>query len=221
MKTQLVGNVHLVQGTADAIPRIISLLKAEGVQTEGNPDIYVHEYKYFSVDDARALRDRASLRPVRASASPAEALAKVGRVFVIAAPDMNHNAQNALLKILEEPHADAMFFFIVPARTQTLVVGKEREREELVDAKKFLAAQPQKRLDMLLPLLEKDADDKRDQGEILTFLSSLERTIAGLVPSAGKRDALEALYRARKYMGDKGALVKPLLEQVALLVPKV
>ena len=231
MSTHLVGNTHIIAGNAEILPQLLAFLEGEGIKISGNPDIYVHEYKYFSVDDARALRDRASLRPVRASASPTEALAKVGRVFVIAAPDMNHNAQNALLKILEEPHADAMFFFIVPApemllatfrsRAQILVLARTEQGEHAVDAKAFLAAAPQKRLDMLKPLLEKDEDDKRDIGSILTFLSSLERTIAGLVPSAGKRDALEALYRARKYMGDKGALVKPLLEQVALLVPKV
>src|SRR3989344_9651724 len=179
MSTHLVGNTHIIAGNAEILPQLLAFLEGEGIKISGNPDIYVHEYKYFSVDDARALRDRASLRPVRASASPAEALAKVGRVFVIAAPDMNHNAQNALLKILEEPHADAMFFFIVPApemllatfrsRAQILVLARTEQGEHAVDAKAFLAAAPQKRLDMLKPLLEKDEDDKRDIGSILTF----------------------------------------------------
>lgn len=213
MQTRLVGNVHLVAGTAGCIPRILELLKNEGMEVAGNPDIYVREYKYFGVEDARALRERASLRPVGDR-----------RVFVIVAPDMNHNAQNALLKILEEPAADALFFFVVSApetllptlrsRAQILVLA-QAEGESSIDTKAFLAAPPQKRLDMLKPLLEKGEDDKRDIGKIVSFLSSLERL------SDKKPDGLHAIYRARKYIGDKGALVKPLLEQVALLVPKI
>ena len=210
----LVGNVHLIAGTADAIPHILALLKAEGIKIEANPDIYVREYQYFSVDDARTLRERASLRPVGDR-----------RVFVIVAPDMNHNAQNALLKILEEPPADAMFFFIVPApetllatfrsRAQMLVLDTAAAEEHSIDAKAFLAAAPPKRLDMLKPLLEKDEDDKRDIAQIIGFLTALERLLEK------KPEGLHAIYRARKYIGDRGALVKSLLEQVALLVPRV
>jgi len=242
MSTRLVGNTHLVAGNAGIIPQILLLLKTEGIQTDGNPDIYVHEYQYFSVDDARAIRERASLRPVGDR-----------RVFVIVAPDMNHNAQNALLKILEEPPADAMFFFVVPApemllptlrsRAQMLVLDDAGSAEHSIDAKAFLAERPQKRLDMLKPLLEKDEDDKRDIGKIVAFLSALEQRLVkkplgrnplGRSPMGetatlghspmgepGEAEALHAIYRARKYIGDKGALVKPLLEQVALLVPKI
>lgn len=215
MKTHLVGNVHLVAGTAATIPHIISLLKAGGVVVEGNPDIYVRAYRAFGVDDAIELRDRSNRRPV----------AGLQRFFIIATPGMTNEAQNALLKTLEEPPADAAFFFIIPApemllptlrsRAQILVLDQAGESEQAIDAKAFLAAAPPKRLDMLKPLLEKDADDKRDIGQIVSFLSSVERLLQK------RPEGLHAIYRARKYIGDKGALVKPLLEQVALLVPKV
>ena len=73
---------------------------------------------------------------------------------------------------------------------------------------------------MLKPLLEKGDSDKRDMNELLTFLSSLERTL-GAHASSEKAAGLKAVYLARKYMSDKGALVKPLMEQVALLLPKM
>lgn len=215
MQTQLVGNVHLVVGTADDIPSVLSLLKMRGVQTEGNPDIYVREYQKFGVEDAIELRDRSNRRPIAGSQ----------RIFIIATPGMTNEAQNALLKTLEEPPADAAFFFIVPApemllstlrsRAQTLVLPQTEKKENLVDASAFLAATPQKRLDMLKPLLEKDEDDKRDIGKIVNFLGSLEQRLSK------KPVGLHSIYRARKYIGDKGALVKPLLEQIALLVPKI
>ena len=228
MKRSLVGNVHLLAGGADAIPELLSLLRAEGVETEGNPDMYVRSYSAFGIDEARELRARAQAR----------AIGGARRIFLIATPGMTHEAQNALLKTLEEPPADAAFFFLVPApetllstfrsRAQMLVLDRVAQEEHAIDAATFLAAAPQKRLDMLKPLLEKGDDPstglgtgKRDIGSILTFLSSLERKISSSVLGNTKRDALEAVYRARKFMGDKGALIKPLLEQLALLVPVV
>ncbi len=215
MKVDLVGNVHLVAGTAAAIPQILSLLKEKGVVIDGNPDMYVRVYRAFGIDDAIELRDRSNKRPI----------AGLQRFFIVATPGMTSEAQNALLKTLEEPPADAAFFFIIPApemllstlrsRAQILIPDQTSKREEVVDARAFLASDSQRRLDMLKPLLEKDEGDKRDIGNIIGFLSSLERLLHK------KPDGLQAIYRARKYVGDKGALVKPLLEQIALLTPKV
>jgi len=213
MRTKLVGSAHLIQGSAGAVPQLLALLEKEGIETKANPDIYLREYARFGADDARELRERAGLRGTGG-----------GRIFIVAAPALTSEAQNVLLKTFEEPAAGASFFLIVPSpqsllptlrsRMQVLVV-EPSDGDELVDAGKFLAAPPEKRIEMLKPLLEKDDDDKRDLRPILTFLSSLEGKLAK-VP-----EGLRAVYGARKFIGDKGALLKPLLEEVALLVPKV
>ncbi|OGG50284.1 hypothetical protein A2763_01305 [Candidatus Kaiserbacteria bacterium RIFCSPHIGHO2_01_FULL_54_36] len=220
MAQALVGNTHLIAGTPASMGSLLAVLEAQGIPIHGNPDLYIRTYQRFGIEDAIELRDRAGTRAVRQGAR---------RIFVIATPSMTHEAQNALLKTIEEPPADAMFIFVVPApetllqtlrsRAQTLLLDVVAG-ETLVDAKKFLAAQPQKRLDMLKALLEKDADDRRDLGAIISFLSSLERQCEKRTDGlhATRREGLESVYRARKYIGDKGALVKPLLEQVALLI---
>ena len=74
---------------------------------------------------------------------------------------------------------------------------------------------------MLKPLLEKDEDDLRDVAAILAFLSSLEREMVQESLRVSFREGIESVYRARKYVMDKGALVKPLLEQVAILSPRI
>lgn len=215
MGTRLVGNTHIVAGGPGTVSEIILLLDREGIETRNNPDIYVRTYRHFGVEEARELRERAALKPLGKR-----------RVFVIAAPDLNREAQNALLKTLEEPPADALFFFILPSpetllptlrsRAQLLVIDG-KEKGEGVDVGKFLSALPPKRLELLKPLLEKGEDEKRDLGAILLFLGTLESTLGKTKDKAG----LHAVYRARKYVSDRGALVKPLLEQVALLVPRV
>ena len=210
MHAPLVGNTHLVAGRPERIADILKILEARGVKTRGNPDVYIRVYRQFGIEEAHELRERASLRPLGKQ-----------RYFIVAAPLLTSEAQNALLKTLEEPPADAMFFFIIPApevllptlrsRAQMLTLDSEKST---FDAKSFLAATPERRLDLLKPFLAKGEDDKRDIGAIIAFLQSLEKAVA----STGHAEGLRPIYRARKYVADKGALIKPLLEQVALLV---
>jgi hypothetical protein len=212
---KLIGNVQLVAGNATMIAGIRMLLKEEGIETEANPDIYIREYNSFGVDEARELAAKASSR----------AVGSTGRIFVIVTPNMTGEAQNALLKTLEEPSGDARFFIVVPSPLMLLPTLRSRAQHlelengsqaPLVDATAFLKAKPETRLEMLKPLLEKDDDDKKDLSGIIAFLSELERELA--VNAKPDPERLEPIYRARKYVADKGSLTKALLEQVALLI---
>ncbi len=213
----LVGNIHIVAGGAESVASVLDLLAKDGFETRANPDAFVRQYARFGIDEARELRDRAALRALGTR-----------RVFVIATPSMTTEAQNALLKTFEEPAVTTHFFLIIPSprallptllsRAQVLSLRRPDSTEGDVEAAAFLSASVPARLDMLKPLLEKDADDKRDLGAVLAFLASLERSLAR---SQSDPRAVAPVYRAQKYMGDKGALIKPLLEQVALLTPRV
>jgi DNA polymerase III delta prime subunit len=211
----LVGNVQLVAGNVRTVDEILKLLKEEGIEPRGNPDVYVREYSGFGVDEARELSQRASSRAVTSSR----------RVFIIVTPAMTGEAQNALLKTLEEPSGDALFFIVVPSPQMLLSTLRSRAQilrldpgnpESPVDPKVFMKAKPEKRIEMLKPLLDKDEDDKRDLSGSILFLSSLERELSSDVTT--NKEGLEAVYRARRYIGDKGSLTKALLEQVALLI---
>ena len=214
----LIGNVQLVRGDESVVPEILAVLGREGIETQGNPDIDVRVYPQFLVDDARALVERTQTR----------SLSGARRVFIVVTENLTYEAQNTLLKTLEEPAGDALFFFVVPSPEALLPTVRSRAqlhtfegatREEKIDAAAFLQATREKRLDMLTPLLDKGEDDVRDISGIITFLSSLERTLATIAPLP--RAGVEAVYRARKYVGDKGSLLKALLEQMALLTPRV
>jgi hypothetical protein len=216
----LEGSVYLVAGGPEAIPHIVKILNDAGIATRGNPDVYIRTYPQFGIHDAQELRDRAQTRPLGAGS----------RVFIIATPAMTAEAQNALLKTFEESPAGASFFVIVPSpdtllstlrsRVQMLVVASSPVAEKL-DAGKFLSSAPSVRLEILKPLLEKGDDEKRELGPIISFLGNVEKTVANGIITGSTREGMSALYRARKYLGDKGALVKPLLEHVALLFPVV
>jgi DNA polymerase III delta prime subunit len=226
----LVGNTYLVRGDESSLPELYKLLELEGVQVLGNPDVYTRVYAHFGIDEARELSARAF----------GKSIASKRRVFIAAIGAITHEAQNALLKTLEEPPADSQFFLLVASpemllptlrsRAQMLSLQNVSASVSTVDVRSFLKAKPRERIEMLKPLLEKNDDDTRDIAGVITFLSSVERMLdAGSRErfdeahrkelEAARRAGIEAVYRARKYAGDKGSLLKPLLEQVALLVP--
>ncbi len=179
-----------------------------------NPDLYVRSYKQFGVEEAREIRARAAARALTGR-----------RIFVVATPSMTNEAQNALLKTLEEP-GDSIFFLVVPSphallatiRSRAHILAIARRESGGAHASAFLSASPEKRLAIIAPLIEKGDDDKRNMNDILDFLDSLERAIAA---SERVESAMGAIYRARRYIADTGALVKPLMEQLAFLLPVV
>jgi DNA polymerase III delta prime subunit len=224
----LPGNVLLIAGSEEDVPTVFQYIRDAGIMTESNPDLYVRHYRQFGIDDAQELRARASTRAIGDR-----------RVFIVSAGGMTSEAQNALLKTLEEPPDDALFVFIVPAPDARLSTVRSRSQRVEIDrtkagrtatglsAAEFLAATPTRRLEMLKIVLEKDADDKYDTGAILAFLAELERhvarrsTVMDLRNRTSAKETLGAIYRTRSYATDRGALVKTLLESVALLAPMV
>lgn len=223
---QYVG-AYLVRGGEELLEALLDKLEREKVMARGNPDLFARGYRKFGVEEAEELRTRARSRP----------LVGVRRVFALFVPSMTTEAQNALLKTLEEPAANALFFLIVPSpemllptvrsRVQTLDLPavNKRRRLEVADGEDFLAGSPEKRLLMLKPLYEHDdtptGGEGRDIGAVIAFLQALERRFADEKISADKIAGIHAIYRARKYATDKGSLLKSLLEQVALLAPKL
>ncbi|PIR82835.1 hypothetical protein COU20_00220 [Candidatus Kaiserbacteria bacterium CG10_big_fil_rev_8_21_14_0_10_59_10] len=210
---------YLTAGSARDTEALLRELDVQGVIVRGGTDVYVRAYARFGIEEARELRSRAQARAFGAR-----------RAFILAMPSMTADAQNALLKTIEEPPAGALFFFIVPAPELLLPTFRSRAQRfplprakggdaaPLVEPKRFLVATPEKRIDMLKTYFskEKGEDSTRDVEGMTELLIGLEQELAG--GPAEHREALRAIYRARKYLNDKGALLKPLMEQVALLV---
>lgn len=212
------GHAYLIAGGTEKRDSLLKFLKECGIEVEGNPDVYIREYLSFKIDDARELRERAMARAVLGAR----------RVFIVTTPAMTTDAQNALLKVLEEPYGDALFFFLVPSpstllatfrsRAQTLELDPLNDVLPRTEAARFLQSTLERRIDMLKPLYQRNDGEERDIRGAILLLSALERELRGK-SEAG--EGIRAIYRARKYVTDKGALLKPLLEQVALLVPHV
>ena len=214
---QYIG-AYLLQGSPETVDVVRAHLLREGVITEGSSDVYARVYRSFGIDDAQEISARSRSR----------ALSKSGRVFILSMPGMTNEAQNALLKTIEEPAAGARFFFIIPSpetllptlrsRMQSMSLPGSFFAESIVPVAAFLSASPEKRLEALKPLYTYDEDEGRDTASIIAFLHEIERVLAVRPQTPQNIEGIRAVYRARKYASDKGSLLKVLLEQVALCV---
>lgn len=211
---------YLLEGFT--VEDVLNLLDAAGFSTLQNPDVSILKFQSLGIGDARALREKALLKPLRHKR----------QCFVVETAHITHEAQNALLKTLEEPTGFSVFLILVP-HTHTLLptlvsrshaVKKTRSFQSALDPKAFLAASPKERIDAISELLpDKKKGEDRNLDMILSFLNALELHIS--VKPGGStdtfREGLNALYRAKKYCMDRGASHKALLEHVALLVPRM
>src|SRR3989344_3106336 len=112
----LIGNVHLIAGGAETLPKLLELLRDERFDTERNPDVDIRTYPQLTVSDARALCERATMKSVAGGR----------RIFITIAPTLTIEAQHTLLKTLEEAPGNALFFFVVPNPLQLLPTLRSR-----------------------------------------------------------------------------------------------
>ncbi|MEK7621826.1 MAG: hypothetical protein AAB415_01475 [Patescibacteria group bacterium] len=177
-------------------------------------------YETFGIDESRGLIARSARRDWRG-----------GREFVVlTARRYSAEAQNALLKLFEEPRSGLHFFlisdqvtnFLPTLQSRFLIVehrdqiggesGKEVEKRK---AKEFLAATPAKRLDLIATELKKEPAREA----WLPFLNALEVVCHETKPL--NQTALTEIMMARNYLTDPASLPRLLFEHLALVLPRV
>ena len=94
-----------------------------GLSLSKNPDLIVLRYGLLSVDDARELFTLAYQAPTQGSS----------RALVISADRLFHEAQNALLKLFEEPPEGTYLFLVVPAEGVLLPTLRSRMQRLISD----------------------------------------------------------------------------------------
>ena len=203
---------------------IISFLEGEhGVVSRGSPDFFMQKYEVLTIDDARALKELHATRPFTE---------KGRKFFILEIDSITREAQNALLKIFEEPNEYAHFFLIIPSeelllptlRSRLFMVRNTRatlENDEMTSRTSniadFLASLPTERIALVDKLAADISDGKKPKTAALDFCADLSRHIrvGGIEKNAA---ALAALAQTESYLRDRAPSVKQLLEYVALSV---
>src|SRR3989344_3376543 len=148
-----------------------------GMEVENNPDIVILRYGLLSVEEARQVSEVATGAPF------------VGehKVVIISATRAYHEAQNALLKLFEEPPRGTYLFLIMPSlggllptlrsRVQVLDSHVGHRKSHIPEsAEQFIKASKEKRSVMIKKLTSgKDEEEKREsREEALAIVNGIE-----------------------------------------------
>jgi DNA polymerase III delta prime subunit len=214
-------HAYLFEGSLSITPLLhISAVEHFGFKNpkEGaHPDVHVYTYEKFNIEEARALAEEASIKSISGRA-----------LFIIGATSITTDAQQALLKLFEEPQAGTIFILLVPHGTliPTLasrfadypleVVQDERQGKS---ATAFLKSSNKERSAQIVALLK---DDEHMKERVRDLLNAIEQRLYAAElksPDPVLRQALTEIGLVRKYIGDRSASLKMLLEHLALALP--
>jgi DNA polymerase III delta prime subunit len=145
----------------------------------------------------------------------------------VAVSQITSEAQQALLKLFEEPQEGAIFLLLAPhgsiiptLRSRFLDYPWKPQESVFQSAGAFLAASQKTRGAEIVKLL-KDEDGLRER--VRDFLNALEQALYPMLQkSSGKkeiREGLEDIARIRSYANDRSPSLKMLLEHLALSLP--
>ncbi len=194
--------------------------KELGLKAANNPDVVELRFGLLSVEDARKVYESALQAPFRGEY----------KVLIIAASRTYHEAQNALLKLFEEPPKGTYLFLILPSlggllptlrsRTQILKVGHPMSNFSKT-AEEFIKGNKAKRSALIKRLTSgRDEEERRENRETaIAIVSGLE---AALVREGVEehRAALADIAALRGYLYDRSAPVRMILEHLSLVTPK-
>ena len=197
------------------------------MSAKGNPDIVVLRYGLFSVEDARRVSELA------AGAS----FAGEHKVLIISASRAYHEAQNALLKIFEEPPPGTYLFLILPTLGGLLPTLRSRVgilnshegfRKPFIPeaAEQFLKASKEKRSAIVKKLTSgKDEEVRREhRDEAILIVNGIEAAAHEAFKKRSGGSAVAALLSdisiLRGHLYDRSAPVRMILEHLALIIPK-
>ena len=163
------------------------------------------------------------------------------KVILIEINNAGHQAQNALLKTLEEPSRDTYFLITISSASLLLPTIQSRVEiynikdflkkfdnreieEEITDGKEidiFLKSNYADRLSIVKKMIDDESEDA--SSKLFQFLHDIEIRLKELENSKlGRRlakEELKALVNAREYFADSGASKKLLLEYLSLKLP--
>jgi DNA polymerase III delta prime subunit len=216
---------YLIEGDTELIvPELNLFFEMIGLSVVGNPDISHDIYETFTIDNARAFRKR----------QLESGVAEGKKIFVVSVGEFTIEAQQALLKMFEEPAPNTNFFIIMRtagnllptlrSRFQIIAHGSKSE-SDAKDGKKFLNMSKKDRLEFIAKMIKKHKDDDESSQALkktaIDLIDGIESTLYKDLSSESSSEVSAKFRRiasAREYIPLRGSSVKMILEDLALVL---
>jgi DNA polymerase III delta prime subunit len=216
-------NIHhsylLVGDTETIESELVNFIENKlGFPILANPDFWLARFETFTIDDARNLSDLHLRKPFSAGR----------KMFIASVSDITVEAQNALLKLFEEPIQGNYFFLITNEEKNILPTLRSRmaylnmrevsSKESESFGKKFLKSNIADRMKLISKIVE-DKDKNEAKKLIRSVIGALrdeykdEKSLIRMVP------VLEDLIHSDDYLSDRSPSIKMILEHMAHIVP--
>lgn len=184
-------------------------------------DIETLRFGLFSVEEARKVRDLTNRRPLKGNR----------KIVIIAASRLFHEAQNALLKVFEEPAEGVVLALVVPSEGMLIATLRSRllplpgdatSNDSSADA--FLRATKEEREKVVAKLLDRAKSDKAEEkqaarAETLALAEGLLRATYSKKRDDENAALLRDLEQFIPILHERSAPLKLILEHLLLIVP--
>src|SRR3989344_8109973 len=132
---------YVIEGDKETTPNeLLKYLEEAGHIENNSPDVICQTYESFNMENSSEIKDWHSKLGVT----------KGKRVCIIASNFINREAEQTLLKIIEEPAENTHFFLIVPdssvlldtiiSRTHIIKIDKNQNKEIQKEVLSFIAS---------------------------------------------------------------------------------
>lgn len=186
-----------------------------------NPDFWYGEYDTMDIEDGRSIKDRHQNRPVQGDK----------KIFVVSANFITEKAQNAMLKLFEEPRGDTHFFLVLPSlnniiptfRSRLFIIDTNESGSSIINPKEFLKMSHGARIEAVKTICASISDEEESKIEIINFINSLEielkKKINFLKTSSDEVKLFEEIEKMRQYASEQSPSLKMILEHISLMLP--
>ena len=206
-------HAYMISGKSEHIvPLIFSCLEESGFKISGNPDIWHVDFDNFGIEESLILKELS----VRKSIGDKKFL-------ILSISSISSEAQNALLKLFEDPTPGTHFFVVASSPSifiptllsrffvVEIAVPEGEEGETGLNPKKFLKANVPERLEMIESIIT-----DKDKESAINFLNSLEGELSSDI--ASNMFQIEEILSAKRELKSRAPSVKMLLEHVACVM---
>lgn len=182
----------------------------------GNPDVLFFEEELFGIDEVRRLKEFQIQKPLIGDR----------KVVLVSFSSTTTEAQNAFLKVLEEPSGGTIIFILVPS--VHILLPTVLSRSEVVRVggvgkesfgKEFLLSKSSKRIELISEIVKEKNTDEAQR-----LLDDIEGILAEKLAKEKSPEIAEAIkevFNARNFLWSRSPSIKMILEHLSLVLPVV